>query len=336
MRSKKPAASPNPGNPQTPETPSGQAATIAALSTPTEEKHLVDVEEAAPVTASRGVMSAQHHRFCQEYLVDLNGTKAYQRVYVHAAYETARTRSQELLQNPPIRSEIQRLLDERAALTGVTADRVLLRLWNMATADPRELVEVRVGSCRHCWGLYNQYQYTDREWEKALSEHVHREAKRRKAEGDDFVPAHCPEKGGTGYTPNRPPSPECPECHGDGEPRSIIKDQKNLSPGALALFGGVKYDKNGNMSVLVREQLPALKLVAEHLGLFSDKLAGPQTVDPLSALLEALRGPSGTGAALPVVSRDPEQRPDVEDVEEKPAKAATVAASGPRKWGAVK
>jgi hypothetical protein len=152
---------------------------------------------------------------------------------------------------------------------------------------------------------------------------VHAEKKRAKAEGDDFVPSKCPEKGGVGYTPNRPPNPECPECHGDGLPRSIVKDQQNLSPGALALFGGVKYDKNGNMMVIVRDPMPALKLLGEHMGLWSDKLPGPMTYDPLQKLLDEIRGRHGAGSVLPVIAHDPEvQRraaADVQDAQPKPA-----------------
>jgi hypothetical protein len=243
-----------------------------------------------------------------------------------------------LLATPNIRAEVQRLLDERATVTGITADRALIRLWETATADPRELVDIRVGSCRHCWGLYHQYQYTETEWEKALSDHVHAEAKRRKAEKDDYVPRECPPKGGTGYSPNRTPNPECPECHGDGTPRSIIRDLRKASPGALALYGGAKYDKDGRLVVIVRDQLPALKLVAEHLGLLNGEPRTPTEADPLTALLAEIRGAHGAGSALPIVHEDPERRAprqDVQDVEPKAKRPKPEPGSGPKKqWRA--
>ena len=297
---------------ETPTTPPDLASGHHPLEEPT------TLEESAPVTPSPHLLSPAYQRFCQEYLHDLNGAKAYMRAYPNANYETAKARAWELLQLPTIRNEVQRLLDERATVTGITADRALIRLWETATADARELVEVRVGSCRYCWGLYHQYQYTDSEWEKVLHDHVHAEAARRKAEKGDFQPRECHEKGGTGYTPNRPPNPDCPECHGDGRPRSIIKDLRQASPGALSLYGGVKYDKHGNMQVLVRDQLPALKLVAEHLGLFNG-LRPPDASDPLTTLLEEIRGAHGAGSALQIVHEDPERR-QVQDVEAKPAK----------------
>jgi phage terminase small subunit len=286
----------------------------------------LELEEAGPIGPSGNLLNPSHQRFAHEYCLDLNAVAAYHRTYPLANDVTARSEGYRLLRNPQVRGEVQRLLDERAQVTGITADRVLLRFWEHATADTRELVEVRVGSCRHCWGLYHQHQFTDAEFEKAEHDHIQAERKRRilhanKPGAGEFEPKEFHGKGGTGYTPNRPPNPDCPECHGDGLPRSIIKDQQGLSAGALALFGGVKYDKNGNMQVLVHDRLPALKLVAEHLGMFTG-LGKPQRGDPLQELLEEIRGSHGAGSALQIVHDDPEARaPDaVQDVEPKAKK----------------
>jgi phage terminase small subunit len=295
-----------------------------------------DLEPSAPCTPSPHLLSPAHQRFCQEYAVDLNGAKAYQRAYPEATYSAAASSAYELLKNPHIGAEIQRLLDERAQITGITADRVLLKLWEMGTADPRELVEVRIGCCRHCWGLYHQYQFTDAELEKAEHEHIQKEAKRRKAEKDDFKPEPFRSKGGSGFDRNRQPNPECPECGGDGTERAIVKDTRNLSEGALRLFGGVKTDKDGRLQVIVRDPTPALVKIGEHLGLWSDKLPGPQHVNPLAALLEAIRGTHGTGAALPIVHDDPElrDRPPAADVEDVQAKEPAQAKPAPKGWKA--
>lgn len=280
-----------------------------------------ELEPSAPVTPSPQYLSTTHQRFCQEYLVDLNLTQAYLRTYTSARLSTAQTESRQLLNNPKIALEIQRLLDDRAQVTGITADRALVRLWDQAMADKRELVEVRVGACRHCWGLYHQFQYTEAEFARTQDRHIADEAKRHRAEGDDFVPASCPERGGTGFSPNRQPNPDCPECHGDGSPRTIIKDMRKASPGALALFMGVKYDKEGRMQVLLESHTPALRMVLEHLGLLNDKLPGPSVTNPLEALLEEIRGRHGAGTALAVVHDDPEARRPA-DGPPKPAAAA--------------
>lgn len=324
--------------------PASRSSLSKTLSLPHEEPQTL--EEAPPVTPSAHLLSPSHQRFCMEFVSHLNATKAYLAAYPECEPESARTCAARLFANARIRAYIQSLLDERATITGITADRVLVKLWETATADPRELVEVRVGSCRHCWGMYHQYQYTESEFDKAQSGHIHEEAKKRKLavkQGTEYVPTPFPEKGGTGYNPNRQANPECPECFGDGVPRSVIKDVRQASSGALSLFGGVKYDKAGNMMVVIRDPLPAMRMVAEHLGLLSDKLPGPQTVNPLEALLAEIRGAAGAGSALPVIADDPERRVpgQVQDVTIKPARVAPSAtvhtSDAPKKaWKAAK
>ncbi len=79
-------------------------------------------------------------------------------------------------------------MDERAVITGITADRVLFKLWERATADARELVEFRIGSCRHCWGMYHQRQRTDAEFEAAQDKHLREQADKAKKPGHEPDP----------------------------------------------------------------------------------------------------------------------------------------------------
>jgi phage terminase small subunit len=296
---------------KTPGTPgSRQGAPGAPFAHADSDSSPVELESTAPCTPSPHLLSVAHQQFCQQYISTegLNATKAYQAVYPQAGYDSARSEASRLLANPNIQHEIQRLMDERAQVTGITSDRILLRLWQMATADPRELVEVRIGCCRHCWGMYHQHQYTDSEIEKSEADHIHAEARRRKREGDQFEPREFHSKGGSGFDPSRKPHPECPECGGQGIPQHLVKDTRDLSAGALMIFGGVKLDKNGNVTVLVRDQLAPLKLAGEHIGMWSGRPIAPVGVDPLQALLDEIRGDSGVAAALPIVHDDPELR----------------------------
>lgn len=68
-------------------------------------------------------MNPKQKRFCQEYLVDLNGTQA----AIRAGYsaKTATTIAAENLTKPNIRSEIQRLQAQQSQRVEVTADGVL-------------------------------------------------------------------------------------------------------------------------------------------------------------------------------------------------------------------
>jgi hypothetical protein len=224
-------------------------------------------------------------------------------------------------------------MDERAAITGVTADRVLLRLWNIATADARKLTEYRIGSCRHCWGMYNQYQYTEAEFSAAQDKHIREQAARGRKE-KDFEPAAFPERGGPGYDPSRPPNPECPECWGDGKGRVIVHDTRHLEDGEAGFFAGIRTTKDG-MTVLTEDRATYMQMVGRHLGMWNDKVQAPEE-NPLMALIKQIQQEHST---LPIVHDDPERkRPDIEDVQVKPQKTApgAVPTNSVNKWRAAK
>jgi phage terminase small subunit len=285
---------------------------------------------------SNGLLTPFERRFCQEFLLDLVGYKAYQRARSPNLVndDSARANASKLLATTNIQDEVQRLMDERARRTGITVDRVLLHAWDVAMADARELTELRIGCCRFCWGLYNQYQYTDAELELARDKHIREEAKRKKAEKDDFKPSEFHEKGGPGYSAARPPNPDCMECSGDGISRPVIHDTRELSPGAAALFDGivVKRGKEGmTVNVKTQDRGSYLTLVARHLGMLNDKLMKPEELDnPLMALLKQIQ--SSHGSTVPVVSADPDRRgfSPASDVSDVTAKAE------PKKWSRAK
>lgn len=295
-----------------------------------------DQEDLPPPTAPTKGLTPLQARFANEYIVDLNGTRAYMRArgVEKMPDTTAAAGASILLNTKHVRIEVQRLLDERALVTGITADRVLIRLWEMATADVRELIEHRVGSCRHCWGLYNQYQYTDAEFSQKSDLHIREQAdKARKDKEHKAEP--FPEKGGPGFDPNRPPNPECPECWGRGKGMPVINDTRQLSPGAAALYEGIKVTKDG-MSVQVADRVRLMELVGRHLGMWNDKLklSAAKPGDDANPLLQLLNHIQQQNAGLPIVHADPEAKPraDVQDVEAKPA--APGAAKGKNTWRA--
>lgn len=277
-----------------------------------------------------GLLSPTQQAFCREYLVDLNATQAYRRANPTQAPESANANAYRLMVNDGVRAEIQRLMDERAVITGFAADRVLFKWIEQALADPRELAMIRVGSCRHCWGVHHQHQYTESEWDNALSAHADAQAEARQLHikqggtAETFVAEPCPKRGGTGYKPNRPPNPDCPECHGDGRARVVLRNQTALSPGALAMFGGVKSGKDGVQIIFNDSRKHALQQIALHLGMFNGDRA--KTIeDPLDKLLEEIQGAHGAGSTLPIVW-DPEDDPD--DVVSPPVKVAQKSAPG--------
>lgn len=285
----------------------------------------------APTFRPRGLTPLQQ-RFAQEYLIDLNGVKAYQRASPDASYGTAGNEAYELLRDPVVGREIQRLMDERATVTGITADRVLFKLWEKATADARELIEYRIGSCRHCWGIYNQYQYTDAEFANAQDKHIREQADKAKKAKGVYEPVPFPEKGGCGYQHDRPPNPECPECWGRGEGMPLLHDTRHYSDGAKALYAGIKITKDG-VNVQMHNPVEALQLIGRHLGMWNDKIKLGDTENPLYALIQEIQQQHSTVA---IVADDPERRVpgnQVQDVVAKAPKSDAPGASSQRKPG---
>lgn len=82
-------------------------------------------------------LTAKEHRFCQEYLVDLNGTQA----AIRAGYSkhTARAQACDILTRPDIISTIDEMKAERAERTGIDAEWLLKRLADEAEADVADL-----------------------------------------------------------------------------------------------------------------------------------------------------------------------------------------------------
>jgi phage terminase small subunit len=77
--------------------------------------------------------------FCLEYIVDLNATQA----AIRAGYckKNARQTGYENLTKPYIEQEIQRLMDERAKKTEITAEKVLKELAKIGFSDITDFVE---------------------------------------------------------------------------------------------------------------------------------------------------------------------------------------------------
>ncbi len=79
-------------------------------------------------------------RFCQEYIIDLNGTQA----AIRAGYseDTAASIASENLTKPNIQEYIQELLDQRAARTRATADFAISEIYHLISFDPSAVFDV--------------------------------------------------------------------------------------------------------------------------------------------------------------------------------------------------
>ena len=78
-------------------------------------------------------LTEKQKRFCEEYLVDLNGTRAYCIAYPKVKNEAvARTNASRLLTNANVQKYISELRQKQSQRTGITADTVLKELEKIA------------------------------------------------------------------------------------------------------------------------------------------------------------------------------------------------------------
>lgn len=197
-----------------------------------------------------------HERYCLEYLKDLNVTRAAERAGI------GKRTAIDLMKREDIQARIAELFTERNARVQIEADEVLRQVHAIATADTNEIVQVRRGCCRHCYGTEHRYQYTDQ-----------RELKRAQAAFDMTEESLVEnfEHGGIGFDPKREPHGECPGCGGEGSVYVHINDTRHLTPAARALFAGAKTTKDG-IEVKLHSKDKHLELLMRHLGLLNDKL----------------------------------------------------------------
>ena len=250
--------------------------------------------KAAKTTADSAaqLLTPKESRFVDEYLVDLNATQA----AIRAGYSerTARQIASENLSKPHIQAGIAQARKQQQERTHITADAMLQQAWLIATADVRELVEMKVACCRHCWGENFRYQRT-------VSEMNSDRGKWLEAGKD---PAEFDEQGGIGFNPHRPPHPDCTACVGDGHAREVIKDTRYLSPAAAQLYAGVKRTKDG-LQVLTHSREAFAEKVWKYLGMYERD--NQQKTDPLTTLLARIA--SGNNNGFKTVEDDPEARP---------------------------
>ena len=240
--------------------PTARATIGGMVKTPAGKKPAPRKSNAAkkPATAKAGAraesaLTARQQRFVEEYLLDLNGTQA----AIRAGYSahTANEQAARLLANVSVRSAIARGKSDVAARTGASVDELVSRMRQIILADPRELVKIKTGCCRYCYGHGHQYQRS--EDERAYD--LERWLMKGKAESD------FDEKGGSGFNPALRPVETCPVCGGDGESRVVPLDTSTLSPGAALLYAGAKQTKYGLEVQMVSKEAMYEKLM-RHLG----------------------------------------------------------------------
>lgn len=95
-------------------------------------------------------LTAKQEAFVAEYLIDLNATQA----AIRAGYseKTASSQGERLLRNVEVQAALSEAQKDRSERTAITADRVLRRWWEIATADPNDVILHRIVCCPKCYG----------------------------------------------------------------------------------------------------------------------------------------------------------------------------------------
>jgi len=95
-------------------------------------------ESGAGLTEKPRDLTAKQDRFCQEYMIDLNGAAAAVRAGYSAA--TARQIAYETIHLPQVQERLAALMNARAVRTRISKDRVLTSIAESAYFDPANLV----------------------------------------------------------------------------------------------------------------------------------------------------------------------------------------------------
>ena len=83
--------------------------------------------------------------FCNEYLVDLNATRAYKVAYPRVQQRTAEVNGNKLLSSTEVKEYIEKAIEERKKRTEVTQDMVINELKAIAFSNATSFIRVEDG-----------------------------------------------------------------------------------------------------------------------------------------------------------------------------------------------
>lgn len=204
------------------------------------------------------VTNTVRERFVDEYMMDLDGRGAALRTGL------APVMGSRLLADPIVQALISKQQETRSQRLSLDVDDIVRRLWILATADVRDIVRPRRVACRYCYGIDHRYQFTLDELRRAQQKH---ELIQRRLPMEMRTPFD--DLGGDGFDGTKPPAEDCTECFGEGILSVYIEDADNFTPGAAALYGGVKVGKDGSVEFKFRDKDRALAYVMEIMGVTS-------------------------------------------------------------------
>lgn len=233
--------------------------------------------------------TAREETFVQTFANHRNVAGAYA-----AAYDTSGMSKKaidkagrDLLNRPHIDARLREFLNLGVAGASETLLKIQGMLWDVINADPNELVSLKVGCCRHCHGIGHAYQWRESEYLDLLAK-VEANNRNPNRKCDQALPDMS---GGWDFDETVSPDPECPQCDGAGVPRVVLKDTEHLTPGARALYGGVKQTNTG-IQIIMADKMKALEMLARIHGGFNDNLKVSGVLQTLNKVIDADMDPN--------------------------------------------
>jgi phage terminase small subunit len=261
---------------------------------------IVNVEGGTARPAWSDGLTDKMAAFVDHYVSYRNATQAYDHAYDArgGSYEVRRADGSKLLRDPRIQAAIKARQAIATHETGMGVAWLLERFLRIANADPRELIGLKIGCCRRCYGEGHEFQWRQHEYleemKKVDAANALREAGGWKARAEPEVP-YPDLAGGFGFNATLAPLESCPHCHGEGVERFVPRDTDKLSDDALLLYGGVKVKKDG-YEIIIADQSKAAELAGRIMGAFNDKLQVSGAIGAMVAVAD-LRKVSPADAA---------------------------------------
>lgn len=220
-------------------------------------------------------LTPSQEAFAQACVRLTNQQAAYRVAYdvgPNTKWTTVSSEASRLAALPHVAKRIRELQNDAAQATCIpTAAQRITELREIESANPNDIIGMRWINCRYCRGDAHGYQWRD-DMEYAQACDAALKAKERLPD--------C--SGGIGYNGTLDPVKECPRCWGVGEQRPIVADTTKLTGGAARLYKGVKIKGNGDIEVLLHDQLKARDMLNRIQGIYKDNTAG-QPAQPTTA-----------------------------------------------------
>lgn len=231
-------------------------------------------------------LTALQVSFCEHFIRWRNQAQAYKHATGRPdmSYQQASAEGGKLMRDARVQALIQHLSKDAFKDTTASVGWLLQRFVDIATADPRELIGLRVGCCRRCYGEGHQYQWKEYEFDEAMRD-VDAEIQKAQRLGKSTVDLKYPDiAGGFGFNQTLPPVETCPGCQGEGMERFVPRDTDKLSDQAALLFGGVKVKQNGAYEIIIADRGKAAENVGRIMGAFSETVKHTGAIGALVAI----------------------------------------------------